>query len=92
MTNDELMKAAIAAYSEDKPVIVFSSDRRVCHCSDPAIKQRLSSLDSTNEMAVAKDLILKCTIVKLGFKQAEFETTDGPEIFEAARLNWLRRN
>jgi hypothetical protein len=75
----EMMKSAIDDYQDDKPVIVFVEDELV-HGGE-----ELQAIISTG-------VPLDCRVIHLEISMDEWNKSEWPEIYAAARELWLSEN
>ena len=71
------MQIAHEAYSTGRPVIVFSTEGRVLHGVD-----ELKAIVDT-------EVGMECEVIRPDISQSQWNESDWPEIFEAARRLWL---
>lgn len=77
MTKDEGIVTAMRAYSKDKPVVVFSASQELLHGAEEL------------KTILGMDVRLECTIIGLPNSAEEWNESDWPELFEAARQLWM---
>lgn len=73
----QMMTVAVAAYQNDKPVIVFSTEGNLLHGNDDL--QGLASIE----------IAANCLVIRGFCSQAEWNDSNWPEVFAAAHELWM---
>lgn len=68
---------ALLCYIEGHPVVIFAPNKAVLHGTE------------TLEGIVGANVGLNCACI-FGIDPHEFESSDWPELLEAARINWMQ--
>ena len=71
------MQIALAAYNTGRPVIVFSTEGNLLHGVD-----ELKAIVDTQ-------VGLECQVIRPEVSQSQWNESEWPEVFEAARSLWL---
>ena len=69
---------ALMSYIEDCPVMIFGSEGTLLHGDETAAMIA----------GMSKDFRMNCCCVQ-GINRGEFDSSDWPEMLEAARINWM---